>query len=237
MATTHIVWNWGSNTNIDFHADTDILEFGWFQADQFTVSEVNGTVVIAIPSNHQTYTLQHTTLHDLHLSNIVANDASTIGEWTSVLGGAPVTPPAPPPPPVTPAPPPPVVSPGDASPWSASAIYTTGMTVTENGITYKANWWTQGNDPAQHNAAFGEPWTAVGGATSHDPTSHDSTAWSEASVYTAGMTAIEDGVIYQAIRGSGQYASREVGAELSYPGKSASPWLSREASGKPVGPP
>jgi chitodextrinase len=109
--------------------------------------------------------------------------------------------------------------------------------VTENGITYKANWWTQGNDPAQHNAAFGEPWTAVGGATSHDPTSHDSTAWSEASVYTAGMTAIEDGVIYQAIRGSGQYASREVGAELSYPGKSASPWLSREASGKPVGPP
>jgi chitodextrinase len=65
--------------------------------------------------------------------------------------------------------------------------------VIENGITYKANWWTQGNDPAQHNAAFGEPWTAVGGATSHDPT-----AWSAASVYTAGMTAIEDGVIYQA---------------------------------------
>ena len=48
MATTHIVWSWGSNTNIDFHADTDILDFGWFQADQFTVSEVNGTVVIAI---------------------------------------------------------------------------------------------------------------------------------------------------------------------------------------------
>src|SRR5215472_12110698 len=96
-------------------------------AGQFTVSEVNGTVVIAIPSNHQTYTLQHTTLHDLHLSNIVANDASTIGEWTSVLGDAPpVTPPVAPPPPVTPAPPPPVVSPGDASPWSARAIYTTG---------------------------------------------------------------------------------------------------------------
>jgi chitodextrinase len=196
VATTRIVWNWGTNSNIDFHADTDILDFGWFQADQFTVSEVNGTVVIAIPSNHQTYTLQHTTLHDLHLSNIAANDASTIGEWTSVLGGAPVTPPAPPPPPVPPAPPPPVVSPG--TDWSASAIYTAGMTVTENGITYKANWWTQGNDPAQHNAAFGEPWTTVGGATSHDPTSHDPTAWSAASVYTAGMTAIEDGVIYQA---------------------------------------
>ena len=198
MATTRIVWNWGTNSNIDFHADSDILDFGWLQADQFTVSEVNGTVVIAIPSNQQTYTLQHTTLHDLHLSNIVANDASAISEWTSVLGGAPVTPPAPPPPPVPPAPPPPVVSPG--TDWSASAIYTAGMTVTENGITYKANWWTQGNDPAQHNAAFGEPWTTVGGATSHDPTSHDPTAWSAASVYTAGMTAIEDGVIYQANR-------------------------------------
>jgi chitodextrinase len=191
VATTRIVWNWGTNSNIDFHADSDILDFGWLQADQFTVSEVNGTVVIAIPSNQQTYTLQHTTLHDLHLSNIVANDASAISEWTSVLGGAPVTPPAPPPPPVPPAPPPPVVSPG--TDWSASAIYTAGMTVTENGITYKANWWTQGNDPAQHNAVYGEPWTAVGGATSHDPT-----AWSAGSVYTAGMTAIEDGVIYQA---------------------------------------
>jgi chitodextrinase len=193
VATTHIAWNWGTNSNIDFDADTDILDFGWFQADQFTVSEINGTVVIAIPSNHQTYTLQHTTLHDLHLSNIVANDTSAIGEWTSVLGDAPVTPPAPPPP-VPPAPPPPVVSPGtDASPWSASTVYTAGMTVAENGITYKANWWTQGNDPAQHNAAYGEPWTAVGGATSHDPA-----AWSAGSVYTAGMTAIEDGVIYQA---------------------------------------
>ena len=65
MTTTQINWNWGTNTNINFNAATDILDFGWFQADQFTISEVNGTVVIAIPSNHQTYTLQHTTLHDL----------------------------------------------------------------------------------------------------------------------------------------------------------------------------
>lgn len=110
MATTQIAWNWGSNTNLDFNAATDTLDFGWFQADQFTVSEANGTVVIAIPSNHQTYTLQHTTLSELHLSNIVAKDASAIAEWTTVLGSPSVTPPAPPPPPVPPAPP--VVSPG-----------------------------------------------------------------------------------------------------------------------------
>ena len=72
MSATQINWNWGSNTNVNFDAASDILDFGWFQADQFTISEVNGTVVIAIPSNQQTYTLQHTTLHDLHLSNIVA---------------------------------------------------------------------------------------------------------------------------------------------------------------------
>jgi chitodextrinase len=197
VTTTQINWNWGTNTTINFNAATDTLDFGWFQADQFTLSEVNGTVVIAIPSNHQTYTLQHTTLHDLHLSNIVAKDASAVGEWTTVLGGTSVTPPEPPLPPVIPQPPvppqPPVTPSGDANPWSASSIYTSGMTVTENGITYKANWWTQGTDPADHNGAFGAPWTALAGAISSGPA-----PWSAGNVYVAGMTAIEDGVIYQA---------------------------------------
>jgi hypothetical protein len=120
VPTMNIVWNWGTNTDINFNPATDILDFGWFAADQFTISEVNGTVVIAIPSNHQTYTLQHTTLSDLHLSNIVAKDASAIGEWTSALS-APVTPPPPPPAP----PQPPVVPPeSGATSWSAGSIYT-----------------------------------------------------------------------------------------------------------------
>lgn len=191
MATTQINWNWGTDTSVNFNASTDILDFGWFQADQFTISELNGTVVIAIPSNHQTYTLQHTTLHDLHLSNVVARDASAISEWTSVLGSSPVTPPEPPQPPVVPQPP--VTPSSGADPWSASSVYTAGMTVTENGITYKANWWTQGTDPADHNGAVGAPWTAVAGAIPNGPT-----LWSAGNVYTAGMTAIEDGVIYQA---------------------------------------
>jgi hypothetical protein len=62
VTTTNVVWSWGTNTNINFNA-TDALDFGWF-APTNTISEVNGTVVIAIPSNHQTYTLQHTTLSD-----------------------------------------------------------------------------------------------------------------------------------------------------------------------------
>jgi hypothetical protein len=134
VATVNIVWNWGTNSNIAFNPATDILDFGWFAADQFTISEVNGTVVIAIPSNHQTYALAHTTLSELHLSNIVAKDTSAIAAWQSALASAPVAPPPPP------APPPPAAPPtSGATTWSASSIYTAGMTATENGVTYKAN--------------------------------------------------------------------------------------------------
>ena len=158
MAAINIVWNWGTNSNIDFNPATDILDFGWFAADQFTISEVNGTVVIAIPSNHQTYTLAHTTLSELHLSNIVAKDRSAIAAWQSALASAPIAPPPPP------APPPPAAPPtSGATTWSASSIYTAGMTATENGVTYKANWWTQGADPAHNNGGTGtgQPWTIV----------------------------------------------------------------------------
>src|SRR5262245_21165946 len=41
--------------------------------------------------------------------------------------------------------------------------YTAGMTVTENGVIYKANWWTQGADPAHNNGGLGtgQPWTIL----------------------------------------------------------------------------
>jgi hypothetical protein len=102
VSATKIVWAWGTNTHIAFNPATDILDFGWFAAGQFTISEVNGTVVIAIPSNHQTYTLDNTTLSELHLSNIVGKDPTAIGEWTTALGSATTTPPPVTPPVVTP---------------------------------------------------------------------------------------------------------------------------------------
>ncbi len=80
-----------------------------------------------------------------------------------MLGGTPVTP-VPPEPPVSPPVTPPVAPPDNgAAPWSASSVYTAGMTATENGVTYKANWWTQGADPAHNNGVVGtgEPWTIV----------------------------------------------------------------------------
>jgi hypothetical protein len=152
--TTKIIWAWGTNTHIAFNATTDILDFGWFAAGQFTISEVNGSVVIAIPSNHQTYTLDNTTLSELHLSNIAGKDPTAISEWTTALGSATTTPPPVTPPIVTPPVTPPVVTPppvtpptSGASSWSSSAVYTAGMTATENGVTYKANWWVQRSHP------------------------------------------------------------------------------------------
>ena len=197
MSATKIVWAWGTNTHIAFNPATDILDFGWFAAGQFTISEVNGTVVIAIPSNHQTYTLDNTTLSELHLSNIVGKDPTAIGEWTTALGSATTTPPPVTPPVVTP----PVVTPPPVTPpttgatnWSSSAVYTAGMTATENGVTYKANWWVQGVDPAQHSGVgdSGEAWTIIAGG------SNDPTPWLATKVYTAGLEVSENGVIYKA---------------------------------------
>jgi len=89
VATTQINWNWGTDTSVNFNATTDILDFGWFQADQFTISELNGTVVIAIPSNHQTYTLQHTTLGALSTGSRINLEIDLIARYVErMLTGA-----------------------------------------------------------------------------------------------------------------------------------------------------
>jgi chitodextrinase len=50
--------------------------------------------------------------------------------------------------------------------WSASAVYAApGAQVSENGLIYRNNWWTQGQDPASNNGPYpgsGEPWTLIG---------------------------------------------------------------------------
>jgi chitodextrinase len=63
------------------------------------------------------------------------------------------------------------------APWSASAVYAApGNQVSENGLIYRNNWWTQGQDPAANNGVYpgsGEPWTLIGscsGCSSAPPT-------------------------------------------------------------------
>ena len=48
--------------------------------------------------------------------------------------------------------------------WSATSIYTAGMTASLGGENYVANWWTQNQSPATNSggAGSGQPWTATG---------------------------------------------------------------------------
>jgi chitinase len=48
--------------------------------------------------------------------------------------------------------------------WSATAIYTEGNQVQENGLIYEAGWWTQDNNPVTNSgtAGSGEVWTVIG---------------------------------------------------------------------------
>jgi len=64
------------------------------------------------------------------------------------------------------APPPP--APNEAPAWLTGSVYTAGMTATVNGVVYRANWWTLGNDPTTSSgpSGSGQPWTVVGGAPS-----------------------------------------------------------------------
>lgn len=57
---------------------------------------------------------------------------------------------------------------GCAPAWSSSQVYTGGMTASENGVNYLANYWTQGQDPATNNgpAGSGQPWTSQGSCAS-----------------------------------------------------------------------
>jgi len=51
-----------------------------------------------------------------------------------------------------------------ATAWSSTAVYTQGMTASQNGENYVANFWTQNQSPATNNGGpgSGQPWTATG---------------------------------------------------------------------------
>ena len=49
-------------------------------------------------------------------------------------------------------------------PWQASIAYSKDDTATQNNRAYRANWWTQGDDPATHSgpAGSGQPaWSTL----------------------------------------------------------------------------
>jgi GH18 family chitinase len=80
-----IQWAWGQNISLAFDPAKDTLNFGWFTGNSFTVTEVNGSVVISIPSNNQSYTLTGVSLADLAPENIVAKDSQASMQWQQAL--------------------------------------------------------------------------------------------------------------------------------------------------------
>jgi chitodextrinase len=58
--------------------------------------------------------------------------------------------------------------------WNADNVYTSGGVASLNGVNYKANWWTQGEDPASHSAGSGgQPWSIVGNCSNRSKTAVD----------------------------------------------------------------
>ena len=94
--TTVIDWHHGVNTVIAFDPSKDTLDFGWFKASEFSVKEVDGSTVISIEGNRQTYVLTGASLAELDHNNIAARDATARAEWQQLIdsaeGPAPVMP-------------------------------------------------------------------------------------------------------------------------------------------------
>ena len=86
--TFAITWAWGTNKAINFDTALDTLDFSWMAKDNFSIAEMNGSTVITIEGNNQTYTLTDVALAELSLANIAAKDASAVAEWTAALDTA-----------------------------------------------------------------------------------------------------------------------------------------------------
>ena len=172
--TTLVSWAWGSHKAIAFDPATDKLDFGWnFQNGQFTVSESNGSTVISIPSNQQSYTLTGVTLSALSTANFVSNDSSVLTYVSGVLGSGTVAPtptPVPAPVPVVPLPEAdsndaPTETTSDANAWASGQVYTAGDRVSFGDKVYEAKWWTQNETPTS-GATTAAVWTLVSDSSS-----------------------------------------------------------------------
>ncbi|MFG1350131.1 fibronectin type III domain-containing protein [Xanthobacter autotrophicus] len=155
--TTALSWSWNTQTVLAFDPATDKLDFGWLTPQDFSVVEVNGSVVILMPAAQQSYTLEGVTLAALSTANITARSAVVLEEWTTLLSG----------------------SSGseqgsetdgsaltviEAPAWTNAKAYVAGDQVSVGHLVYQANWWTLGTDPASDHGAVGtgHVWSVIG---------------------------------------------------------------------------
>jgi len=86
--TFEIDWDYGVNVVLDFDPATDRLDFRYFRPAEFTVTEVNGSVVIAIVGQNQTYTLDGVSLGELDYNNVIAVEDATYQKWRGLIEAA-----------------------------------------------------------------------------------------------------------------------------------------------------
>lgn len=88
--TTHLIeWTYGIHAVLDFDPAHDVLNFLYFRPEEFTVSEVDGSVVIAIVGMDQTYTLAGVSLAELGYNNISAVEDATFQTWRALIDATP----------------------------------------------------------------------------------------------------------------------------------------------------
>lgn len=76
-----IGWSYGEHQTLSFDPDLDVLDFGWMNAESIDLSEQDGSVVISLVSNNQSYTLKDVAAEDLSSANIQANDPTLSLQW------------------------------------------------------------------------------------------------------------------------------------------------------------
>ncbi|BBU68793.1 glycosyl hydrolase family 18 protein [Fluviibacter phosphoraccumulans] len=168
--TTSVGWAWGSHKAIAFNPATDKLDFGWnFQSGQLTVTESNGSTVISIPSNQQSYTLTGVSLSELSTANFVSNDSGLLAYVAGVLGSGAVAP-MPTPAPVVPdsgttPDDVPADTTTDTNAWASWQVYTAGDRVSFGDNVYEAKWWTQNETPT-NGATTAAVWQLVSDSSS-----------------------------------------------------------------------
>ncbi|MDE4947090.1 carbohydrate-binding protein, partial [Francisella tularensis subsp. holarctica] len=73
---------------------------------------------------------------------------------------------------------------GSTGNWNAEAVYNKGDKFIVNGVTYEAQWWTQGNNPAD-GGSWKKPFVS-------------GEAWSQGQSYTGGQVFTYQGSKYKA---------------------------------------
>jgi len=87
-----VTWTWGQDEVVnDFDPSTDTIFIDWIDAARLEVSETNGSVVFAVPSNNQTTTLTGVTLSMLSAANFTILDDTAAAEVLGLVGGDPGT--------------------------------------------------------------------------------------------------------------------------------------------------